>query len=130
MERVIELEDKEHGISKLPQQSNPDVEEWVSDAEPEDLCDVAEMWQRQGLGVREPRNSLEGALLDELEIIHYMIENRIQELEDNIQAWREQQSYSGMSKSQNDLTDKIDKARSRIDELQRMLVYADNGDGE
>lgn len=130
MERVIELEDKEPGISKLPQQSNPDVEEWVSDAEPEDLCDVAEMWQRQGLGVREPRNSLEGALLDELEIIHYMIENRIQELEDNIQAWREQQSYSGMSKSQNDLTDKIDKARSRIDELQRMLVYADNGDGE
>lgn len=127
---MIELEDKEPGISKLPQQSNPDVEEWVSDAEPEDLCDVAEMWQRQGLGVREPRNSLEGALLDELEIIHYMIENRIQELEDNIQAWREQQSYSGMSKSQNDLTDKIDKARSRIDELQRMLVYADNGDGE
>ena len=127
---MIELEDKEPGISKLPQQSNPDVEEWVSEAEPEDLCDVAEMWQRQGLGVREPRNSLEGALLDELEIIHYMIENRIQELEDNIQAWREQQSYSGMSKSQNDLTDKIDKARSRIDELQRMLVYADNGDGE
>lgn len=126
----MELEDKEPGISKLPQQSNPDVEKWVSEAEPEDLCDVAEMWQRQGLGVREPRNSLEGALLDELEIIHYMIENRIQELEDNIQAWREQQSYSGMSKSQNDLTDKIDKARSRIDELQRMLVYADNGDGE